>query len=422
MKRKVKRPVSRMAVAFLSVFFACSVFGVTAFASQMLPTEKTVGPAVGVTSQNTESSVSSSIESVPSSTETSSVSSETSSNISTSEDTSENMSGNSSGDLSEGGSGDAPESTTSGQSTSGESSTSSDSSLPEDDPTEGGTSDPANGQTQSPSEEDPSQSASEPVYSWSPETGSKPSGTNTDPYAGVDPTISAPDNDDPSALSSQDWSELLSSGESAESSDSASSEEASSSVLGSLKSRGDSSWLLLVGIILIVVGVGGIGGFVYLQFIRPRRVHHNTLEDISQEDTQFVDMGDTGEIPTEFEDISSYSTGMPSDDSVTGEKETPKDVDDTIDISSQTEEKMDENPYGQARPVVKKAQAETTQVPPAPDGYTDISSHAETAVPTKPSIPKLNEHQAQKAAQAPGKAKDGKDSGDFDWDQFFNQK
>ncbi len=395
MKRKVKRPVSRMAVAFLSVFFACSVFGTTAFASQILPTAEVSTPETSSSSsQSSETSVSSEVSSETSSTPSSEVSSETSS---------------SSSEVSS-----APSSS--------ESSSSSSSSSESASSEVGPSSSPSSRPESSSRPQSQPQSSSEPVYSWSPETGSKPSGTNTDPYAGVDPTISAPDNDDPSALSSQDWSELLSSGESAESSDSASSEEASSSVLGSLKSRGDSSWLLLVGIILIVVGVGGIGGFVYLQFIRPRRVHHNTLEDISQEDTQFVDMGDTGEIPTEFEDISSYSTGMPSDDSVTGEKETPKDVDDTIDISSQTQEKMDENPYGQARPVVKKAQAETTQVPPAPDGYTDISSHAETAVPTKPSIPKLNEHQAQKAAQAPGKAKDGKDSGDFDWDQFFNQK
>ena len=395
MKRKVKRPVSRMAVAFLSVFFACSVFGTTAFASQILPTAEVSTPETsGSSSQSSETSVSSEVSSETSSTPSSEVSSETSSSSSE----------------------------VSSSSSSSESSSSSSSSSESASSEVGPSSSPSSRPESSSRPQSQPQSSSEPVYSWSPETGSKPSGTNTDPYAGVDPTISAPDNDDPSALSSQDWSELLSSGESAESSDSASSEEASSSVLGSLKSRGDSSWLLLVGIILIVVGVGGIGGFVYLQFIRPRRVHHNTLEDISQEDTQFVDMGDTGEIPTEFEDISSYSTGMPSDDSVTGEKETPKDVDDTIDISSQTQEKMDEDPYGQARPVVKKAQAETTQVPPAPDGYTDISSHAETAVPTKPSIPKLNEHQAQKAAQAPGKAKDGKDSGDFDWDQFFNQK
>lgn len=395
MKRKVKRPVSRMAVAFLSVFFACSVFGTTAFASQILPTAEVSTPETSSSSsQSSETSVSSEVSSETSSTPSSEVSSETSSSSSE----------------------------VSSSSSSSESSSSSSSSSESASSEVGPSSSPSSRPESSSRPQSQPQSSSEPVYSWSPETGSKPSGTNTDPYAGVDPTISAPDNDDPSALSSQDWSELLSSGESAESSDSASSEEASSSVLGSLKSRGDSSWLLLVGIILIVVGVGGIGGFVYLQFIRPRRVHHNTLEDISQEDTQFVDMGDTGEIPTEFEDISSYSTGMPSDDSVTGEKETPKDVDDTIDISSQTQEKMDENPYGQARPVVKKAQAETTQVPPAPDGYTDISSHAETAVPTKPSIPKLNEHQAQKAAQAPGKAKDGKDSGDFDWDQFFNQK
>lgn len=395
MKRKVKRPVSRMAVAFLSVFFACSVFGTTAFASQILPTAEVSTPETSSSSsQSSETSVSSEVSSETSSTPSSEVSSETSSSSSE----------------------------VSSSSSSSESSSSSSSSSESASSEVGPSSSPSSRPESSSRPQSQPQSSSEPVYSWSPETGSKPSGTNTDPYAGVDPTISAPDNDDPSALSSQDWSELLSSGESAESSDSASSEEASSSVLGSLKSRGDSSWLLLVGIILIVVGVGGIGGFVYLQFIRPRRVHHNTLEDISQEDTQFVDMGDTGEIPTEFEDISSYSTGMPSDDSVTGEKETPKDVDDTIDISSQTQEKMDENPYGQARPVVKKAQAETTRVPPAPDGYTDISSHAETAVPTKPSIPKLNEHQAQKAAQAPGKAKDGKDSGDFDWDQFFNQK
>lgn len=233
----------------------------------------------------------------------------------------------------------------------------------------------------------------------------------------MDPTISAPENDDPSALSSQDWSELLSSSSGEETSSDASSEE-SSSEAGGLISRNDSSWLLFVGILLIILGAGGVGGFVYLQFIRPRKVHHNTLEDISQGDTQYMDIGDTGEIPTEFEDISSYSTGNPAEKGDVPGSESDVNVD-ISSVSRSVPDPKAANPYGQAMPVVKRAPREGAQVPPAPEGYADINSKADAA---KPTVPRLNQEQARKAAQAPAKPKSGNSPDDFDWDQFFNQK
>lgn len=384
MMRRQKRSGRRMAVAFLSVIFACSVFGTTAFASQILPTTETEDPPATSSEESTpESSGGAS-----SSSEDPSSSSESSSQPS-SEPSSE------------------PSSSTPSSSSSEPSSSSSEPSSSESSQPENSSSVPVQ------SEPEPS---SDPLPSWHPEE-SRPSGTITDPHAGVDPTISAPENDDPSALSSQDWSELLSSSSGEETSSDASSEE-SSSEAGGLISRNDSSWLLFVGILLIILGAGGVGGFVYLQFIRPRKVHHNTLEDISQGDTQYMDIGDTGEIPTEFEDISSYSTGKPAEKGDVPGSESDVNVD-ISSVSRSVPDPKAANPYGQAMPVVKRAPREGAQVPPAPEGYADINSKADAA---KPTVPRLNQEQARKAAQAPAKPKSGNSPDDFDWDQFFNQK
>lgn len=400
MMRKQKRSARRMAVAFLSVIFACSVFGTTAFASQVL----TIAEAGDPTSGASEGSSSSSQEPPVTSEEPSESSSEPSSQPSSSEISSSSSEASSS----EISSSSSEESSSSSSQSSSESSQS---------------------ESSSNSSQSDAESSSDPIPSWNPDD-DKPSGTITDPHAGVDPTISAPENNDPSALSSQDWSELLSSASGEEASSGASSEESSSSEAGGLVSRNDSSWLLFVGILLIVLGAGGIGGFVYLQFIRPRRVHHNTLEDISQGDTQYMDMGDTGEIPTEFEDISSYSAeaaagaaGFGSDGAAPEGEGLPGGADgadtDISSVSRSAQETRPVNPYGQAMPVVKKAPKETPHIPSAPEGYEDISSRAEG---TRPAVPRLNQEQAQKAAHAPAKPKDGKASDDFDWDQFFNQK
>lgn len=70
---------------------------------------------------------------------------------------------------------------------------------------------------------------------------------------------------DPDVLSSQNWNELLSS---AASGTAAGAVSAVSSAVSSTPSGngGGISWLLVVGILLILLGVAGIGFFIYLQF------------------------------------------------------------------------------------------------------------------------------------------------------------
>lgn len=68
---------------------------------------------------------------------------------------------------------------------------------------------------------------------------------------------------DPDALGSQDWSELLSS---APDSSAASAPESDVSSAAEETTSGGFSWLFAVGVALIVLALGGIGLFVYLQF------------------------------------------------------------------------------------------------------------------------------------------------------------
>ena len=96
--------------------------------------------------------------------------------------------------------------------------------------------------------------------------------------------------------------------------------------------------------------------------------YDNTLEDISQGDTQYMDIGDTGEIPTEFEDISSYSTGKPAEKGDGPGSESDVNVD-ISSVSRSVPDPKAANPYGQAMPVVKRAPREGAQVPPARDRY-----------------------------------------------------
>lgn len=84
-------------------------------------------------------------------------------------------------------------------------------------------------------------------------------------------------NSDPDVLTSQDWSELLSqAGSDGSSSDSSS---AGGAVLptdddtngpGDMTTSSRSSWLLPVGIVMILLAFAGFAVFVYLQFIAPR--------------------------------------------------------------------------------------------------------------------------------------------------------
>lgn len=131
------------------------------------------------------------------------------------------------------------------------------------------------------SSEAPSVESSWPSVEPSYPSNQEPSVTNPDTDQNlIDQLASqaAQANSDPDVLTSQDWSELLSQAESsgAESEDSSSGallpeEDEDDSTSSGMTASTRSSWLLPVGIVLILLAVAGIGAFVYLQFILPRR-------------------------------------------------------------------------------------------------------------------------------------------------------
>lgn len=153
-----------------------------------------------------------------------------------------------------------------------------------DDPSSAGSGDSSG--TGASSSEAVSSEAPPAPSSWpsvEPETPSyqEPSVTNPDTDQNlIDQLASqaAQANSDPDVLTSQDWSELLSQAESsgAESEDSSSGallpeEDEDDGTSSGMTASTRSSWLLPVGVVLILLAVAGIGAFVYLQFILPRR-------------------------------------------------------------------------------------------------------------------------------------------------------
>lgn len=131
------------------------------------------------------------------------------------------------------------------------------------------------------SSEVPSVESSWPSVEPSYPSNQEPSVTNPDTDQNlIDQLASqaAQANSDPDVLTSQDWSELLSQAESsgAESEDSSSGallpeEDEDDGTSSGMTASTRSSWLLPVGVVLILLAVAGIGAFVYLQFILPRR-------------------------------------------------------------------------------------------------------------------------------------------------------
>lgn len=165
-----------------------------------------------------------------------------------------------------------------------------------DDTSSGAASDASSGSESSPSSGDVSAASSEeaPASSWqtvepSYPSNQQPSVTNPDTDQGLIDQIAsqaAQANSDPDVLTSQDWSELLSQAGGTSSGEAGS--EAGGAILpgddtddgtggdsdgssGNLTASTASSWLLPTGIVFIVLALAGIGLFVYLQFILPRR-------------------------------------------------------------------------------------------------------------------------------------------------------
>ena len=113
-----------------------------------------------------------------------------------------------------------------------------------------------------------SSSASQQVSSSSPPVSVDTHQSEVDAAASqADATISEPD-----ALSSEDWNSLLSSGSSSSSGSAVGALQSSQTSSGASQNGGGFSTLLAVGIGLIVLALGGIGLFIYLQFFRGRNV------------------------------------------------------------------------------------------------------------------------------------------------------
>ncbi|MCY1713347.1 hypothetical protein [Caproiciproducens galactitolivorans] len=201
-------------------------------------------------------------------------------------------------------------------------------------------------------------------------------------------TISTPD-----VLSSQDWGELLSSTSSSDSSSVAAAAGTTSSSTGS-SGVGGVSWLLILGIVLIVLALCGIGLFVYLQFFSgsggikknsiPAPVHKKS-----------------GEKPTEFVDISSYSDDQPHGDSIA------KDARGFSDIASSSE-KAPAAPVAPAGKAVQKpAISDKDETAPIPHEVFQRNTPF-TPAEKNDSLPKSQAQPVNKS--------------DFDWEKFFNEE
>lgn len=219
---------------------------------------------------------------------------------------------------------------------------------------------------------------------------------------------------DPDMLSSQDWSELLTSGTVSGPSDGnvfnnvsggnvrpGTSEEESEQ-----EHSGGVSTALIAGIILIVLGLGGIGAFVYLQFFAGKR-----------RDEDFV--YDTGEI-TEFMDISSDSSGEQQ-----REGYLPAQEDEDAEISDELFQRAVSNP-------VSDPTAETEAIPldalpkePAAPAPLEIAqpdvkfrgsiTPEEASAPAEP-VDENTPYSFKVEVMEDTKDKDG----NFDWDSFFD--
>ncbi len=102
---------------------------------------------------------------------------------------------------------------------------------------------------------------------------------------------------DPDALSSQNWGALLTSSGTAENA----AGPASAAESAVPQEKGGASNLLLIGILLVVAGAAGIGAFVYLQFFRGKRGRSGPRRPGGG--------SGPGDATAAFTDISSYSDG-----------------------------------------------------------------------------------------------------------------
>lgn len=198
-------------------------------------------------------------------------------------------------------------------------------------------------------------------------------------------TISSPD-----VLSSQDWGELLSS---TGSSDTSSVEAAAGTTSSSTGSSGVGgvSWLLILGVVLIVLSLCGFGLFIYLQFVsKPKGIKKNGIPVPARKSSD--------EEPTEFVDISSYSDGQAHSDSIPGKTQEFSDI-----ASSSKKEQVVPAAKAVQKPPVNDLD-ETAPIPP------EVLQRNKPSAPVAP-----NETLPKSQAQPVNKS-------DFDWEKFFNEE
>jgi len=215
---------------------------------------------------------------------------------------------------------------------------------------------------------------------------------------------------DPDVLSSQDWGELLSSGDSS-SSETVAAAGTVSSEAETPSGIGGVSRLLILGVVLIVLALCGIGLFIYLQFFFQGR----------RQNLKFAPAGGVQEAdePETFEDISSYSdeeqhpTAAVSDDtqsftdiqSSSNETEAPAAAEPTPAAKSRiiAKHRPAAKPQPEKRPV-NPDQEETAPIPQ------DLLNRSNPSVSSSDpdSLPKS---QAQPIQDS-----------NFDWEKFFNEE
>ena len=243
-------------------------------------------------------------------------------------------------------------------------------------------------------------------------------------------------NSDPEALSSQDWSILLSQADGGEDGTAQSGDSDTSAGEALLPTDGGeddggeggttvstrSSWLLPAGIVLILLAAAGIGLFVYLQFILPRR-KASVPPTGGRIDPSVDDSYAPGEPQEEdYVDVSgAASREYPVDDDPYAEYARAKEealareaaaTQETIEISSLSPEEPETPPdemedlfsSDETEQLVRSGGTRRTQLPTDP----------EPAAPAEPEPPAAPEE-----PQTPPEEPQGDKP--FDWDRFFKE-
>lgn len=310
---------------------------------------------------------------------------------------------------------------------------------------------------------EPSSSSSEPVSSEAP-VESQPQTVIPQQPQYTPPVIQNPDTDqdlidqlashaatansDPEALTSQDWSELLSQAGSEASSESSSAEGAilpTDDDPGNMTVSTRSSWLLPVGIVCILLAFAGFAVFVYLQFIAPRMKASSTSAPLTGGRTDptvepMTDLDGSGILTVHRPGEAGEAPEKPAPAPVRPEKPTAEEEalanQETMEISTaglqetapQRPEMEDIFSSDEAESIVRQGGARQAQPPQAETaeaaGQTDASRVHDTPAGESSADPNAAQTSSSGAQPRP-KAQATPVSPDsdkpFDWDKFFEE-